>query len=83
MAMGGGMGSGARGRGKLLLNRHLYIYINNFSVHRTVKGMGREWRGPGGGRGSRTLNPALWGQHGHTLTSDLPLPWQQGLGVSA
>lgn len=48
MAMEGG-GSGARGRGKLLLNRHLYIYINNFSVHRTVKGMGREWRGPGRG----------------------------------
>lgn len=68
--------------GELLLNRHLYIYINNFSVHRTVEGMGREWRDLGEG-GSRTLNPALWGQHGHTLTSDPPLPWRQGLGVSA
>lgn len=30
------------GGGKPLLNRHLYIYINNFSVHRTVGGMGRD-----------------------------------------
>lgn len=71
MAMeGGGWSNG----GELLLNRHLYIYINNFSVHRTVEGMGREWRDLGEG-GCRTLNPALWGQHGHTLTSDPPLPW--------
>lgn len=71
------------GGGKPLLNRHLYIYINNFSVHRTVGGMGREQRGLGRG-GSQTLNPALWGQHGHTLTSDRPPSWQQrSPGVSS
>lgn len=40
---------GAMGRGKPLLNRHLYIYINNFSVHRTVGRMG----GSGEGWGER------------------------------
>ena len=40
-------GSGQGGGGKPLLNRHLYIYINNFSVHPTVGGKGREWRGLG------------------------------------
>jgi hypothetical protein len=35
---GRGGGDWAKGRGKPLLNRHLYIYINNFSVHRTVGG---------------------------------------------
>lgn len=54
-------GVGARRGGKPLLNRHLYIYINNFSVHPTVGGeRGGSGEGLGGG-GSQTLNPALRG----------------------
>lgn len=71
-----------RGQGggrETLLNRHLYIYINNFSVHPTVGGKGREWRGLGRSEGVGNFEPCPGAAQTHLTVTPFPSNGAQGL----